>query len=314
MGRAVIIAAKKRNPPRPKMPQFDYAAPQTLKEAVDLLVQARGRALPLAGGTDLIPQIKKAAKQPSLLVDIKRIPQMSRLEFVPGKGLNLGASVPCGSIVRHPQVREIYPALGQACSQIGSRQVRNRASVGGNICNGAPSGDSLPPLLVYGATAEVTGASGTRQTTLQKLVVGPGRTTLGPSELLVKIVVPVPPAHSTSEYCRLSLREEMDIALVGVAVLLVVEPKTGRCLEARIALGAVAPTPIRVPQAEAVLWDQKPTEKLLDTAAALAAAAATPISDIRASAEYRREMVNVLTRRGLKACLSRLTRQGGGRG
>jgi carbon-monoxide dehydrogenase medium subunit len=106
----------------------------------------------------------------------------------------------------------------------------------------------------------------------------------------------------------------MDIALVGVAVLLVVEPKTGRCLEARIALGAVAPTPIRVPQAEAVLWDQKPTEKLLDTAADLAAAAATPISDIRASAEYRREMVNVLTRRGLKACLSRLTRQGGGRG
>ncbi|MEE8472759.1 MAG: xanthine dehydrogenase family protein subunit M [Dehalococcoidia bacterium] len=295
------------------MPQFDYAAPQTLKEAVDLLEQARGRALPLAGGTDLIPQIRKAAKQPALLVDIKRIPQMSRLEFVPGKGLHLGAAVTCGSIMRHPQVRDMYPALGQACSQIGSRQVRNRASVGGNVCNGAPSGDSLPPLLVFEATAGITGVSGTRQTTLEELVVGPGRTTLGPSELLVEIVVPLPAAHSTSEYCRLSLREEMDIALVGVAVLLAVEPDTGRCLEARIALGAVAPTPIRVRDAETVLQGRKITERLLDRAADLAAGAATPITDIRASAEYRREMVKVLTRRGLKACLSRLTRQGGGR-
>ncbi|MFQ5826524.1 MAG: FAD binding domain-containing protein, partial [Dehalococcoidia bacterium] len=269
---------------------FDYVAPQSLEEAVRLLEQAEGQAMPIAGGTDLIPQIKKGTKQPSLVVDIKRIPEVHRLEFAPEEGLHLGAAVPCAAIVRHPQVLALYPSLHKACSQIGSRQIRSRASVGGNICNAAPSADSIPPLLVHEATVQVLGAGGTRQIPLEELFLGPGQTSLGPSELLAEIGVPVPPAHSSSQYIRFSLREEMDIALVGVAALLALEPGTGRCLEARIALGAVAPTPIRARQAETLLQGQKLVDGLLDRAAELAAQASSPITDIRASAEYRREL------------------------
>jgi carbon-monoxide dehydrogenase medium subunit len=289
---------------------FDYVAPPSLEEAVRLLEQAQGQAMPIAGGTDLIPQIRKGTKQPSLVVDIKRIPEVHRLEFVPEEGLHLGAAVPCAPIIQYPRILDLYPSLHQACSQIGSRQIRSRASVGGNICNAAPSADSIPPLLVHEATVQVLGAGGRRHIPLEELFLGPGQTSLGPSELLIEIGVPVPPAHSSSQYIRFSLREEMDIALVGVATLLALEPGTGHCLEARIALGAVAPTPIRARQAETILQGQKLDEGLLDRAAELAAQASSPITDIRASAEYRRELVKVLTKRSLESCMSRLARQG----
>ncbi len=196
-----------------------------------------------------------------------------------------------------------FSILLQACSLIGSRQIKNRGTVGGNICNAAPSADSAPPLLCLGARVVLVSRKATRTIALEDFFLGPGKTALAEDELLVEIEVPTPPEPSAGCYLRHTTREEMDIAVAGVASFLTLSPENGRLQSARIALGAVAPTPVRARRAEAILVGKAITPELIQQAADQAAAEADPISDLRGSSEYRRELVRVLTRRTLRrAC------------
>ncbi|MDO8531970.1 MAG: xanthine dehydrogenase family protein subunit M [Dehalococcoidia bacterium] len=287
------------------MREFEYAAPRTVKEAVALLARANGDARCLAGGTDLIAQMKEGRRSPSLIVDIKRIPDLMRLDYVERRGLRLGAGVPCSTIYEHPVVREKYPIIVDACSLVGSLQIQNRASVGGNLCNGAPSADTAPAFLALNATAVVAGPRGRRQLPLTEFFVGPGKTALAPGELLVEIIVPPPPARSAGNYLRFIPRNEMDIAVAGVGSVVVLGAK-GVCKDARIALASVAPVPLRAHEAEERLRGRPLDAEAIREAGALAAAACKPISDVRGSADYRRHLVNVLTQRTLYACLKQL--------
>lgn len=289
------------------MRDFDFAAPRTLDEAMAILAQADGQQVRvLAGGTDLIDQIRQGRKSPSLVMDMKQIPEMRRLAFDPREGLYIGAAATCQEIAGYPPVRQHYPALAEACSLVGSIQIQNRASVGGNVCNAAPSADTVPPLLVHGALAVVAGAGGRRQLPLDEFFLGPGQTVLAANEIMLAVIVPPPPANSASHYLRFTPREEMDIAVAGVGSLLVLEPGSRRCRQARLALAAVAPTPIRAREAEASLEGQLLGKEHLVRAGELAAQATRPISDVRGSADYRRELVKVLTRRTLESCLRSL--------
>jgi CO/xanthine dehydrogenase FAD-binding subunit len=285
------------------MKNFEYFAPQSLQEALSLLHNNKQKTTILAGGTDLIGQMRAGRVQPACIIDIKKIPELNRLELTAEKTLHIGAAVPLSKIVAFPPVIQKFGILHQGCSVIGSTRIRNRATMGGNICNAAPSADSAPALLCLGAKAVIASIDGTRVIPLENIFLGPGKTELAYNELLVEIEIPAPPAHSAGYYLRHTPREEMDIAVVGVAVFLIFASRSKVCQEARIALGAVAPTPIRVPQAEALLVGIIPGEEDIEKAAEKVAGAASPISDIRSSAEYRRELLKVLTRRTIKgAC------------
>jgi len=282
---------------------FEYYAPHFLEEALSLLDNWREKAKVLAGGTDLIAQMKNGRARPAVIVDAKNIPELNRLEWDDGKSLYLGAAVPLSKIITFPPVMEKFGILYQACSIIGSMQLRNRGTVGGNICNAAPSADSAPPLLCLGAKAIVARLGGNRIVSLDSFFHGPGQTALAPNELLLGIEVSAPPTRSSGCYLRHTPRQDMDIAVVGVASFLVTSTQKNLCQEARIALGAVAPTPIRVSQAESILAGKVLTEEAIEEAAERAAEAAHPISDMRGSAGYRKEIVKVLTRRTLKKAL-----------
>lgn len=278
------------------MEAFAYAAPRTVAEAVALLQQPGAR--PLAGGTDLLAQMKEGRRRVPLVVDVKHIPELGRLE-VDGSGvLHIGAAVPCSRIARHPVVRERLPALAYGVSLIGSWQIQNRASLGGNLCNASPAADGVPALLIYGAQALVAGPGGERLVPVAEFCTGPGRTVLQPGELLVELQVPLPPARSGAAYRRFTPRAEMDIAFVGVGAYLELDGE-GRIAAARVALGAVAPRPILAPAAAAALVGRRPGPEVFAEAAEAAAGEAQPISDVRASAEYRRHLVRVLARRVL---------------
>ncbi len=283
------------------MKNFEYYAPGSLPEALALLGESKQKSKVLAGGTDLIAQMRAGRVQPSIIIDIKQIPELNRLEWTEDKTLHIGAAVPVSTLVDFPHFQERLGMLYQGCSLIGSTRIRNRATVGGNVCNAAPSADSSPALLCLGAKAVIARQKGSRVIPIEELFRGPGKTSLAADELLVELEIPAPPAHSTGCYQRHTPREEMDIAVVGVATFLAVAPRSKTCKEARIALGAVAPTPIRVPAAETLLAGKSLSKKIIEEVAEKVAAAASPITDIRSSAEYRRELVKVLTRRTLKA-------------
>jgi aerobic carbon-monoxide dehydrogenase medium subunit len=286
------------------MISFDYFAPVSLKEALTILEKQKENAKVLAGGTDLIIQMKDGRARPGFIVDVKGVPELNRLEWKEGKALHIGAAVPLNRIAAFAPVKSKYGMLGTACSLIGSLQLRNRATAGGNICNAAPSADSAPPLLCLGARAIIAKKGlGKRAVAMEEFFKGPGKTCLESDDLLVEIEVPKPPAGSTGSYIRHTPRNEMDIAVVGVAAFLVLG-KNKLCKAVKIALGAVAPTPVRVPEAEAILAGNIITEELLEKAAAAAAEAASPISDVRGSADYRKELVRVLTLRSLKKALA----------
>ncbi len=284
------------------MHAFEYAAPSSLAEAIALLAQGGEGARPLAGGTDLITQMKEARRHCQLVVDLKRIPELTHISYSEAEGLYLGAAVPCAELTAHPAVRRFYPALAGAAGLIGSTQIQSRATLGGNLCNAAPSADGVPALIVLGAEAVIEGPAGRRTVPVETVCTGPGRTSLTPGEVLVAFRLPPPPPNSGARYFRFIPRNEMDIAVAGAAAWLVVEDGVVR--NARIALSAVAPTPLRVPAAEAALVGRPAGPAAWAEAAELAAAAARPISDVRGSAEYRLHLVRVLTRRALDAALA----------
>ncbi len=288
------------------MHPFSYVAPTSLDEALRVLTQANGQVKPLVGGTDLIDQIKQDRRSPSIVLDIKRIPEMIRLAYSPDDGLHIGAGVPCTDTAAFPQVRQLYTAIEESCLLIGSVQIQNRASIGGNICNAAPSADTVPGLICHSASEVVLGPRGRREVPLEEFFKAPGQHAMEPDEILVETIVPTPPPNSSSHYLRFIPRNEMDIAVAGVASLLTLEPGSRRCTQARIALASVAPTPVRATAAEAVLEGQDITEALIQQASDRAVEACNPISDVRGSVEYRKELVKVLTRRTLRQCMESL--------
>ena len=285
------------------MDAFEYAAPQNLQEAVALLSEANGEARALAGGTDLIAQMKENRRSPSLVVDVKKIPELNVLSYT--TGLRIGAAVSCTQIAGFEPVRVHYPALAEACALVGSYQIQNRAALGGNFCNAAPSADAVPPALSYGATLVIEGPGGRRALPAEDFFVGPGQTVLEKGEVLVEIVLPPPPPHSGAAYLRFIPREEMDIAVAGVGSFVQLNPDDHTCEQARISLAAVAPTPVRAKEAEAFLAGRHLDDTTISHAGELASQAASPISDVRGSAAYRIELIKVLTRRTLRKALAR---------
>jgi carbon-monoxide dehydrogenase medium subunit len=284
---------------------FDYATPRTLAEAVALLAGKGDRARVLAGGTDLIVQVREGRRDVDLLVDVKHVPEVSELAYDPQRGLRLGAAVPCYRIYENADVNRAYPGLIDAVSLVGGIQIQSRASVGGNLCNASPAADTIPPLIAYEGVCTIAGPEGTREVPVEKFCTAPGRTVLARGELLVNVRLPAPRRHTGAHYQRFIPRNEMDIAVVGVGTAVVLDETRNRCIAARLALAAVAPTPLLVPEAAAVLVDGALSDALLDRAAALAQAAARPISDMRGDAAYRRHLVGVLTRRTLQGALAR---------
>jgi carbon-monoxide dehydrogenase medium subunit len=277
------------------MKPFDYFAPRSLSEAVGILARYNGDACPVAGGTDLLLKMKAGRLAPKAIVNIKRIPELRGLAL--NSHLSLGALITLEEIRRSPIIREHYPALSDTANTMASVQIRNLATVGGNMCNAAPSADLAPILIALNAIARIAGheSRGERRVLLEDFFAGPGRSVLAPGELLVSLEVP-PPA-GPSLYLKQSPREHMDIAVAGVG--LAVQLKDGNCELARIVLGAVAPVPMRARHAEAELTGGPLTVERIDRAAKIAAEEAKPIDDVRGSAWYRRRMVEVMTRRGL---------------
>ena len=276
---------------------FDYAAPRTLAEATSLMNSHR-RALLLAGGTDLLVQLRARRKETDLVIDLKRIPELTRIA-AEADGLSIGAAVPCCEVYEHALVRKMYPSLAHTAMLIGGTPIQGRASLGGNLCNAAPSGDSIPMLIALGAMARIASSGGTRDVPVETFCTAPGKNMLQPGELVVAIRLPNPPAGFGAHYERFIPRNEMDIAVVGVGASLTV--RDGLITAARVALASVAPTPLFVPEAGDSLVGKAAGDGAFAEAAAMAQAAAKPISDMRGPAEYRKHLVGVLVRRTLAA-------------
>lgn len=283
------------------MRRFEYCQPATVDEAVALMGRLDGAKSLFAGGTDLLVEIREQVRRPAHLIDLKKIPGLDGLRFDPEDGLRCGALVRIRTLETSPDVLRHYRGLAQAARELGSIQVRNRATLGGNVCRASPSADTLPPLLADGAEVLVQGPAGRRRVALEDFFVGPGRTVLAPDEVLLEFKLPAPRPGTGQSYLKHGRRKAMELATVGVAVTLVMED--GRIDDARVVLGAVAPTPIRAERAEALLRGERPSPGLIDVAARAAEAESRPITDVRASADYRRRMVGVLTRRALVQAL-----------
>ncbi len=285
------------------MKTFDYAAPASLPEAIGLLRSKATGVRFLAGGTDLLVQLREGQRSADLVVDLKHIPELTELEFSEKDGLRLGATVPCIRIYRDERISRAYPALADAARIIGGWQIQSRASIGGNLCNSSPAADSIPALIALNASCTIVGPSGTRAVPAAEFCTGPGRNVLEPGEFLSRIDLPPPSPRSGSHYLRFIPRNEMDIAVAGVGAWLRLSDD-GKSVDAvRIGLGAVAPTPV-VPD-DAVRWlTGKPaTEASFRDAAERAKSVANPITDLRGPREYRIHLVGVLTFRALaKAC------------
>jgi CO/xanthine dehydrogenase FAD-binding subunit len=282
---------------------FAYLAPLTLSEAVAQLSARKADACVLAGGTDLLPKIGKGGVKPGVLLSLRRVGELRPITFDRERGLTIGATARIGELLAHEAVTSHYPAMVDAAWQTATVQIRNMATLGGNICNARPCADNVPTLVARGARVELLSVRGSRTLDLEDVILAPGQTAIEPDELLVRIHVPPPPAHSGASYQSLSARSRVDLTSVSVAVHLVLADDTIR--EARIVLGAVAPKPLRARKAEALLAGQAPTEALVAAAGEAAAAEARPITDIRASAEWRRRMVAVLTRRAIAEAIRR---------
>jgi CO/xanthine dehydrogenase FAD-binding subunit len=284
-----------------RLPRFDYIVPKTLDEALKFLNEHKGSARLLAGGTDLIPQLKKRElKTPEYVIDLKGIPGLDGISY-DGESLQIGPLATISSIAQSPEVQEHYPMLVQASLGMASPQVRNRGTFAGNICNAVPSADSAPSLLTLNATVMIKSIRGERTIPIDQFFTGPRKTMLEADEMLVGITVPKPLPASRGVYLKLSPRHSMDLAIVGVAAVGISE--NGVCKDIRLALGAVAPTPIRAPMAEAILQGKPITSALINEAAKNAITQCSPIDDHRASQEYRCDMVYVLTKRALNQIL-----------
>lgn len=282
---------------------FDYLEPATIEEAVSLLSKYDGKAKVIAGGTDLVTQIRNKAIKPEYVVDIEGIPGLEHIKCDTKQGLSIGALTTIRALELSNELRQNYPVISQAAGQLGSMAIRNIATVGGNVCNAAPSAETAPSLIGLQAKAKIVGPSGERTVSLEDFFTGPGETVLKRGELLVEIQIPAPSPKTKGVYLKHAIRGSIDLAIVGVAAVMTMEGEL--CRDARIVLGAVAPTPMRAKEAEKILIGKKIDDALIGKAAEAASAKSRPITDVRASAEYRRKMVKVFTKRAVMEAIAK---------
>jgi carbon-monoxide dehydrogenase medium subunit len=285
---------------------IDYVSANTVQEAVGLLADTDANARALAGGTDLLNLLRVApdrVKNPDLIVDVKSIPELNEITYDPQAGMTLGAAVPCYKIYGNEAVSQAYPALIDSASLIGGTQIQGRASIGGNLCNAAPSADAIPPLIALGVTCKIAGPSGSREVAVEDFCIGPSATVLESGEVLVSLHFPPPQPDFGARYIRFIPRNEMDIAVAGVGVSVVLD--NGTFKSARIALASVAPTPLFVKEAGDALVGKPVNDESILIASNIAKEAAKPITDMRGTIEFRTHLCEVLTRRALGTAIER---------
>ena len=287
------------------MKALGYARPETLKEAVALLAEHDGRARPLAGGTDIIVQVREGHRDLDLMVDVKRIPQLRQLTYDAAEGLVLGAAVPCCEFYENSGIASLYPGLVAAAELVGGTAIQSRASFGGNLCNSSPAADTIPALIAHEAMCVIAGPGGEREVPVESFCTAPGRNVLGPGELLVSMRMPTPRPNSGAHYLRFIPRNEMDIAVVGAGSAVVLNDAGDTFVSGRVGLGAVAPTPLLVEEAGEILSGSPVSDAVIEQAAAAASRAASPISDMRGTIEQRKHLAGVLTRRTLVKAVAR---------
>jgi len=280
-----------------------YEAPGSLDQAVALLAAEPGEARVLAGGTDLLVQLRTDLIEPTLLVDIKRIPETRRIAEE-GSGFRIGAAVTGAELKEHPRLKAVWPGVVEAANLIGSTQVQGRATMGGNLCNGSPAADSVPALIAAGAIASIAGPNGRREVPVEDIMQGPRRLAMTKGEIIASFLLPPRPARTADAYLRFIPRTEMDIAVVGCGVCLTLDA-SGTCIAARVALGAVAPRPLLVPEAARAFIGTKLDDAALQKLDAAARAACQPIDDKRGTREYRIKVAGVLARRATQIALER---------
>ena len=286
------------------MHDFEYCAPASLQEAIDVMAAHRGSTNLLAGGTDLIVLMRARRKRPDLVIDVKKIPELSDLKMDQA-GLTIGASVNCRTIFENNQIAARYPALVDSARLIGGIQIQGRASIGGNLCNAAPSADTIPTLIVYGAVARIVNGKGERQIPVEEFCLAPGKTVLEDGDILVNVFIPSPRAHSGARFLRFIPRNEMDIAVANSAAFVELDAAGQNFQFARIAIGAVAPYPLFVEEAGASLTGKPVNEESILKAARIARGAARPIDDMRGTVEHRLQLVETLTKRVLLDAVKR---------
>jgi len=287
-----------------RLPKFDYTSPDNFQDVLNLITGKKANEFKLyAGGTDVIPKLKKRLiATPEILIDLKRIKGLDYIEYDSKKGLRIGALASVRSVATSAVINEHFSILSQAAGSIAAWQIQNRATVVGNICNAVPSADSAPALLTLEAGVLCVNANGERVVPLTEFFAGPNQTILKDDEIVKEIQIPNLPSGSKGKYLKLSTRKKMDLAVVGVAVVIV--PSDGICKELRIGLGAVAPTPLRAKEAEKKLLGQNLTDELIEQCSQLAGDESKPIDDHRASAHYRKAMVSVLVKRAIHQAIS----------
>ena len=290
------------------MTSLRFEAPETVDDAVRLLAGADGDARPLAGGTDLLVQLRTDFVRPGLIVDLKRIPALMEVT-AEGDAIRVGAAVSGATLGRNEAVKAAWPGVVEALELIGSTQIQGRASLGGNLCNGSPAADSVPALIAAGATCEIVGPGGSRSVPVEDVVTGPGQLSLAPGEIVVSFVMPKPPPRSGDAYLRFIPRTEMDIAVVGAGVALNLD-EAGVCTHARLSLGAVAPRPLLVEAGARALIGTTVDDDALAALSAAASAACNPIDDKRGTIEYRVKVAGVLARRAALIALERARSNG----
>jgi len=282
------------------LPRFDHLESKTIEEACSLLSEYKGRAKVIAGGTDLLPAMRNQEVTPAYIINVRSIPNLDYIHYTDAEGLKIGALATLYDIESSPIIREKFAMVADAASKIGTPQVRNMGTIGGNLCNAAPSADTAPPLIGLEAKAKINGPNGERVIALEEFFIGPGENALQADEILTEIQIPNPPPHTRGVYLKLPARTMVDLAVVGVAVVVTLDDKERSIVDAKIVLGAVAPTPVRARQAEDIIKSKAISRELIEKAAEAAAGEAKPISDLRGSASYRKKMVNTLTKRAIR--------------
>jgi len=290
------------------LPRFEYFAPKTVEDTCSLLSEYKGEAQILAGGTDLLVKMKNRKVIPPYLINIKNVPDLDYICYNEEEGLHIGALATLEAIKTSAMVRERFGILAQAAGRVGSVSIRNQGTIGGNVCNAAPSAETAPALIALAGKARIVGSVGERIVTLEDLFTGPGETVLQIDDILTEIQIPAQPSRNGGVYLKYSLRQ-MDIAIVGVAVVVRLDGEV--CADIRIVLGAVASTPIRASNAEAIIRGQEPHKELMETASEVAARESHPIDDIRSSAEQRRKIVSMFTSQAIEQAVEQ-ARLGGG--
>ena len=287
------------------MQAFDYVAPKSVADAVSILNQNGDQARMIAGGTDILVMMRAGRRLADIVVDVKEIPELNQMTYTPQTGLTLGAAVPCHRIYEDATLAAAYPGLIDSAALIGGIQIQGRASIGGNLCNAAPSGDSIPAVIALSGICNIAGPNGTRQLPAEDFCTAPGQNALQRGELLVSISFPAPQAHSGANYQRFIPRNEMDIAVAGVGSSVVLDPSGQTFVSARISLASVAPTPVFSRAAGESLAGQPVSDESIRQASELAMADAKPINDMRGTIRQRTHLIGVLTRRTLNIAVAR---------